>query len=258
MNEHDELFESVALLALGVLPEAEATAVAAHVRDCAQCRAEYAELRSAADALGYAAEADAALIGGADCKRLKARVMDAAATATPARRSSDTIVPLRRAPAAFASPGRTAWLAYAAAAAALIVAIVSSANYGVLKKQYLAEQNDVARASDLQARVAAMLVPGSRYYAIPQGEVVENDGRIIFALRGLPDAGPGKVYQAWTLAAGAKTMAPSVTFVPDRGGITLIELPRSAAPLAAVAVSVEPAGGSKAPTSTPTFVRKLT
>jgi hypothetical protein len=51
-------------------------------------------------------------------------------------------------------------------------------------------------------------------------------------------------------------VAPSVTFVP-RPGLTLVELPESADGLAAIAISVEPEGGSKAPTSTPAFVRSL-
>jgi hypothetical protein len=37
----------------------------------------------------------------------------------------------------------------------------------------------------------------------------------------------------------------------------LVELPESAGDLAAVAMSVEPAGGSKAPSTKPAFVRPL-
>jgi len=64
------------------------------------------------------------------------------------------------------------------------------------------------------------------------------------------------VYQAWTLPKGSKKMAPSVTFNQAP--------PEKPCPLAgsgerdrAVAVSVEPAGGSKQPTSKPIAVTLL-
>ena len=53
MNSHDEMLEAVALLALGALPESEAAATASHAAACPECRAEYAELRAAADAIPF-------------------------------------------------------------------------------------------------------------------------------------------------------------------------------------------------------------
>jgi anti-sigma-K factor RskA len=44
---------------------------------------------------------------------------------------------------------------------------------------------------------------------------------------------------------------------PLASGVAIVELPVDATGLAAVAVSVEPAGGSRAPTTTPKFIRKL-
>ena len=94
---------------------------------------------------------------------------------------------------------------------------------------------------------------GSRF---PAGQVITHDGRVIVALRDLAPPPQGKVYQAWTLANGSKAVAPSITFTPEHG-VAVITLPQSAENLAAVAVSIEPAGGSKAPTSKPKFIRKL-
>ena len=56
---------------------------------------------------------------------------------------------------------------------------------------------------------------------------------------------------------GAKAVAPSITFTPSADGSAIVAVPPISAPLAAVAISVEPQGGSKAPTSTPTFIRPL-
>jgi anti-sigma-K factor RskA len=52
-------------------------------------------------------------------------------------------------------------------------------------------------------------------------------------------------------------MAPSVTFTPNSDGVAIVALPVDATRVGTVAVSVEPDGGSKAPTTTPTFVRPL-
>jgi hypothetical protein len=247
MSVHSDVLDSIALLALGVLPENEARDVAEHMRDCAECRAEYAALRVAADTVGYAAELTEAEFGGADCARLKMRVMDAVRAT-----NSPKVVPLPVRDVRLRE--RSSWLAYGAAAAALIVAVVSSANYAVLRKQVDSDAAAVARANVL----ASLVGPGAKHFALADGEVVTSDGHVYLAIRGLPAPAPGKVYQAWTQRSGSKTMAPSITFSPDPSGLTVIELPQSAAGLAAVAVSVEPAGGSQAPTSTPTFVRPLT
>jgi len=67
----------------------------------------------------------------------------------------------------------------------------------------------------------------------------------------------GKVYQAWTIAKGTKTLAPSINFTPSAAGNAVVALPENGDNITLVALSVEPEGGSKAPTSKPTFVRPL-
>jgi hypothetical protein len=269
MNGHEELLDSVALLALGVLPADEARAVAEHARGCPECRAEYADLRAAADAVAYAAELRVGELDELSVARLKANVMNAVRTsngvaAVPGFAPEPLRSPERARP-------RAVWFPYFVAAAAVIAALVSTSSNVTLRSEHDAATQQVATLQsqlDLQTRiaareretdrlaVAALTAPGSTHFKVASGDVVRGGGRIYLALHmaALP---PGKVYQAWTLHAGAKTMTPSITFVPQPGGIALVELPGSANGLAAVAVSVEPAGGSKAPTSTPAFVRIL-
>jgi hypothetical protein len=52
-------------------------------------------------------------------------------------------------------------------------------------------------------------------------------------------------------------VAPSAIFTPSQNGLTLVPLRADARSLAAVAVSVEPEGGSRQPTTKPTFVQPL-
>ena len=238
MIVHDDtFFEDVALLALGVLAAAEAERVAEHVRSCAACRAEYASLRATADAIGYAAIEP----GGVDevaAARRKSRIMSIV------RGSNGEVSDAQ----AVAQPP--------------VIAIASIANNVGLRSELAQQRSDTKnlqqRTSVLDSALAELASPDSKRYPVTGGQVITHAGRVIVALRDLAPPPQGKVYQAWTLANGAKAVAPSITFRPDAGGVAVIELPQSAENLAAVAVSIEPAGGSKAPTSKPKFIRKLT
>ena len=252
MKPHDEMLDQIALLALGVLPADEAAAVSAHIAACEECRAHFVSLRAAADLVGYGAELSSTDFHAADSARLRTRVMSAIHDHGDGR--SVVLHPAFGTRTVVRSP----WLPYVAAAAALLVAVVSSTNYATLRKHADADAQAAARGRAFEAKVARMFTPGSRYYPVSKGTVVISGTSMYLALRDLPAPAPGKVYQAWTLHSGAKTMTPSITFVPNPSGITLVQLPLSAAGLAAVAISVEPSGGSKAPTSAPTFVRSLT
>lgn len=258
MNAHDEVLESVALLALGTLPENEARSVAEHARTCPECRAEYAALRAAADALGYSAELAPGELDQVSAARLKANVMRAvrAGQSSPIPRPD------------FAFPARTParrvalWLPYLAAAVALVFAALSWANVASLRsendrwaRQVAELRSSVQSDAVLQERLAAITAPASQHYPVPAGEVVTSGGRVYLALK-VGALAPGKVYQAWTLRTGAHAVTPSLTFASEPG-VTLVELPEPASGLAAVAVSVEPAGGSKLPTSKPAFIRTL-
>ena len=119
----------VAVLALGALPAAEAAALRAHVETCEQCRVEYRELRGAADAVGYAAEAEAAELDQLRAARMRSNVCAPFGPAVNPRVS-------RRAPPRRPSPRAVQpWIAYLAIAASLVVAFLSAANNAALRSQ---------------------------------------------------------------------------------------------------------------------------
>jgi len=106
----EEMLESVALYALGVLPREEAALVAAFVANDDEARREYIGLRSAADALGHTAEEP---VDSARSSRMKERLMsrvrsDAAAEMSlrVARRSKN--VPSARAVTTWSSSSLSA------------------------------------------------------------------------------------------------------------------------------------------------------
>jgi anti-sigma-K factor RskA len=285
MSEFDPL-DDAALLALGVLPESEARAARGRIAGDAAALAEYHELRSVADAVGLSADADAdADLSAASAARMRASVLAAVRATLSGERSSDAVHPHvvngvatnGTAPVSVGSLAERAerrrarpWYARVellATAAVLVAALIGADD--------LHERDVAARASALAdgsaARIAAAQDAAAqaarafrissdgdaRRYPIPQGSVVAGHRGIVLALAKLPAPPPGKVYQAWTLARGSTAMTPSVTFRPGADGSALVEVPTDASGLAAVAVSVEPEGGSPAPTSKPTFVRTL-
>jgi len=274
MTHDDDLLDLIAVLALGALPAAEATELAAHIASCESCRSTYSELRETAGLVGYAAELAPGQLDELTAARLKSRVMrevKRSAGNGTALHETETIVPENPVP----SRTGARWLSYATAAAALIVAGVIGADDAALHSKadrdqaqiaalqaQVSAREEVATHSDLQARgldarLAAVLAPGGRHFSVPGGEVVTSGGRILIVLPHLPALPAGKVYQAWTVAKGAKALKPSITFTPDPDGVALIELPQNASNIAVLAVSVEPAGGSQQPTTPPKFVRAL-
>ncbi|MEO8480297.1 MAG: anti-sigma factor [Gemmatimonadota bacterium] len=82
-------------------------------------------------------------------------------------------------------------------------------------------------------------------------------GRLTLSAAALPQLKAGQDYQLWYIVAGEAI--PSVAFHPAADGSALaLDVPMpDRSTIQAVAVTVEPTGGSQAPTSTPRFVTPL-
>jgi len=251
-GERDALLELVAALALGVLPEEDRARVTAFIRSDEEARREYEALRPAADLIGLGAEAPPDALRAA---RMKARLLASVrGTAGPAG----------------ARPMRTVvWTSALAAAAALVLALIGAiGNVGLRSDLADADRRAAALQQDLTAERAAvrrdariladLSAPDAKRYAVAYGAVITRRTHVYLAFDALPALPRGRVYQAWTLTHGAHAVAPSITFTPNANGTTLVPLPEDATGLAAVALSVEPSGGSRAPTTKPAFVQPLT
>ena len=266
--QHDML-DDVAVYVLGALPPADAARVRAHLITCAECREEYARLKPVAGLIGTSASTQG---DAATCPStlLKPRVMQQ--IRAQARPPAKTAEPLRQpqTPAARRSlpPRSPVWPAYLVAAACVAITILSSAwNIGLMG-QLKQSQNDIARLqqrstalarnlAEQRATVSDLFSADSKHYTYGDSDVIARGPRLYVTMRNLPEPPHGKVYQAWTLAKGAKKVAPSSTFVPDAHGVAVIPLPADARTVAAVAVSVEPDGGSKQPTTKPIVIIPL-
>ncbi|MFY9739736.1 MAG: anti-sigma factor [Candidatus Cybelea sp.] len=233
MMSHDEMLDNVALYALGALSPREAAEVAAHLRTCEECRAEYGLLRPAVTAVGYSAEADALTEGPSAL--LKARLMKQVRSVRPTR------------------PQSSRWPAFVAAAC-IAIAVGAGLFSASLRERLGRDESAMAQQS---AMIADFTAPDAKRYPFGHGSVLVHGRNLYLAMHALTAPPTGMVYQAWTLPKGSKKMAPSVTFKPGASGETLVRLPEAANATAAVAVSIEPAGGSKQPTSKPIAVTLL-
>jgi anti-sigma-K factor RskA len=237
MMAHDEMLDNVAAYALGALPADEAKAVAAHLQTCPECREEYRALRPAVTAVGYTAEACTnPSVGATASPLLKERLMRQVRAEAASR---------RRAPA---------WPGYAVAAASLALAVgggLAAVTFNArIERDRTAMVRQAQTIDDLAAADATRRPFG-------HGEVLMHRQRLYLMMHRLPMPPHGMVYQAWTQPKGAKRMAPSITFVPEPNGESIVRLPESAEQVAAVAVSMEPAGGSLQPTSKPIAIATL-
>ncbi|GEM_PF-6994161 len=213
-NEHGYLAD-IALYVVGALDAERSLELRAHLRECSICGEEYEQLAPVADALELLTD-----FSESPSPLLKRRVMRAVS-----------------------KPQAPRGLMNILAAACVAFALGIGATLTVMSD----------RQAQLAAEVADVTSPTSRHFSVPHGQVIRAGKHVYIALSGASALPPGKVYEAWTLPVGHTKMEPSTTF-SVRAGSALVRLPANADRLAAVALSVEPAGGSMQPTTTPLFV----
>ena len=78
----------------------------------------------------------------------------------------------------------------------------------------------------------------------------------IVAVREMSPPPTGQVYQLWMIENGQAIPGP--TFLPDEGGQATVQVPGQAAASQAMAITMEPDGGSDTPTTTPIMQGDLT
>jgi anti-sigma-K factor RskA len=227
--EHvDELIAGHALRALSSEDEER---VVVHLAECDRCRRKLRETEAVAASLAYSVPQVA------PPPELRGRVLAIAepVVAAPAAAAD--------APAAAEAPVRPArtptrrgwWPRFSLVAVpAMAVALAAMVAWNVSLR------NDVSSNRSDLANGAAVMLPGV-------GNVVAqtNGNATLFAhVRPAP---AGKTYQAWVIRGSVAL--PAGVF--EGGGTVELELTQAARPGDRIAVTIEPAGGSKKPTTTP-------
>jgi anti-sigma-K factor RskA len=241
--------------ALDALDTAEREQFERHLRGCRACQAEVRGFAATAASLARAASIEPP-------PGLKERVLAAAAVTRqlPPEVTATAAGEPRRRREATAPPGRSPWvprLALAVGGGGLVAAAVLGYVTVSAQDQLTTTQ---AQGQELAAVLAA---PDARITSGPTtaggtATVVASasEGKMVFTSSGLQELPSSKVYQMWFLGAGNPRSAGLVPPASASG---------STAPVLAsglengdkVAVTVEPAGGTSQPTTTPIVVLTL-
>jgi hypothetical protein len=180
---------------------------------------------------------------------LRSRIL-AEARENPAPSGRLTSVPTER-PATAPSPWRAPlWLL---PVAALFLVMLGLGYWNYVLQQQVARQTATI---ELQQQALAAVASGGRQWnlagtdAAPRagGVLVQTPSDIqpVLYVHGLPDLPARQVYQAWVIEGGQPIEAGLL--VPDPAGGHVARLDRPLGQADTVAVTVEPSGGSRAPT----------
>ena len=238
MESHGEMRSLIASYVIGAMPQEEAARIRSHILTCDECMAEAESLADVTSSLALAVSPEPGPPGFSD--RVMARV--AAERPVAARERG---------------PARRRWSWAAALSAAALVAVVA-----VFAAAWLNARSDLARN---QRVVAALLRSEGGLDLSGSGDAVgkvvsSEQGGSVFVAEGLDAAPEDHTYQLWLMEGScADPAAPECeiysagTFEPE-SGIALLRTSRPLKGRVRAAVTVEPDGGSEAPTSTPVII----
>ncbi len=232
-----EAEEQLAAYALGALDPEQRQRVEAHLDGCTQCQAALASYESVADGLLHAPNPKP------PPRAIRARLSKkiGQATGPPRWRRAIQTVPV------------------AGLALALGLMLLLAVNLGFLvHTQRLLKQGQVALAQQQAGQAAAAIA----IYPSSQVAVIEEDGvrgtfvydpslRVgVMYVWGLQPPSEDQAYQAWLVdSEGQRLSGGLLTFSADAGfGWLMIEAPTPMAEFSSLGVTLEPAGGSDAPT----------
>jgi len=235
--------------ALDALDDAERERFERHLQRCQACADDVRRMTSTATAMAMAVAAEPP-------PGLKERVL-AAAAATP------QLPPLPSATAARRRHGRrltrSDWfprlalgLAAAGVAAAVVLAVVTVSTQNRLSTVQAQNQQIAAvlSAPDAQIATGTSSTGGTATVVLSYAEQ-----KMIFTSSGLPALPNAKVYELWLLSTGAAKPAGLLPQPTD--GKTAPVLAAGLTSADKVGVTVEPAGGTSSPTTTPILVMTL-
>ena len=223
---HDNIRPLIAAYAIGAVPEEEIPPIRAHILSCEDC---FAEAESFARASAVLAELVEPIALPADFEqRVLKEVRTEKTLESPARQSW-----LKR--------WRTPLLAGATAVFTGIILLVSLS--------YLT--SDTSPSQYRETVTALVQDPDALNLEGPGGAratlASTSEGSVLVAVD-LGEAPSGRDYQLWLMKKGRPT--PADTFDVSES-VVIIESPRSLEGYDGAAVTVEPEGGSKAPTTEP-------
>jgi anti-sigma-K factor RskA len=259
--DHDELRSQIGAFVLGALAPAEQAEVRAHLAVCDECAAEVRALQPAVDAIAWSVEP---VDPPAAVRQGILASIATPAVVTPAATRSKVTAPRSLAP----------WLA-AAASLALAVALGAYASQlrgrvqtleqelreAILQVQAGERLTAQARlvATDAQRQLSVLAAPDVAQVAL-KGQAVAPQASaralwsrsrgLLLSASNLPALPPGRTYQLWVISGKNPPISDGWTFKADASGsaTTMFATPATLPAPTAMAVTIEPDGGTTSPT----------
>jgi anti-sigma-K factor RskA len=267
--EHEELRQRLGVYVLGALTPAEHAELQAHLTGCADCAAEVRAMQQSADALALVVEPID------PPPALRQRILSSIAPSA--------VAPVAPRTDLSASRAGLPWLA-AAAALALAVGLGGYATQLRGRVQALEQQlreavsqlldgeRQMAQArlvaADAQRQLSVLAAPDVAHVDL-KGQVVAPQASaralwsrsrgLLFAASNLPPLPAGRTYQLWVISGRLAPISDGWVFKTDSGGAvtTMFTTPLTLPAPTAMAVTIEPEGGTRAPTGTMYLVGSL-
>jgi hypothetical protein len=240
----DELHLLTGAYAVDALPLAEADAFKRHLRRCAACLAEVRGLRETAARLAVAT----AIVSP---PAMRARVLGAIASTrqeVPPGRHAAEAGARRTRPVPRLVRNRPA---VSAALVTLAAAIIALGVFSGISQQQLQRANarNQAIAAVLAAPDAHLMTAGTSMGGQLTAVVALREHRVVITGHGMPALTGARVYQLWLMAPGRATSAGLLA-----AGSARPVLASGLQPGDRIGLTVEPAGGTRQPTTTPIVV----
>ncbi|HKP82933.1 MAG TPA: anti-sigma factor [Pyrinomonadaceae bacterium] len=245
---HEEYKEMIPARALSALDAAEAQALNEHLENCAECQKELEEWQATAANLALTADSVE------PSPAVRERILDEVRKDL----SSAQVVPFRSTP-------RNIWSSFGSLGAMAAVVVLTALIVGlvVMWRQNQLMEQEMARTKEF---VELVTTPGARVSELKGMDLAagamaslayDQSGHAMLMAKKLPSPPQGKAYQLWYIV-GSKPPMPGKTFSTDNAGKGMLtdQMPKEAMDSAIFAITMEPEGGSSAPTS-PVYLRSF-
>ncbi len=261
-HEEAEVHALTGAYVLDAVSDEERAAFEAHLDECGLCSDEAATLRETA-----------ARLGGAEAMAPPPGMREAVLTAAARTRQVPPLLPTQQGPASATVTDlaarrarrarRTSVVLGLAAAVLAVVTVALGAQNAALRSDRAQLKAAGAPAGDLAAVSRVLMAPDARTIAgrtsgDGHGAVVYSTtmDSAVFVGEDLPMPPSGRTYQLWLLSPSGTATSAGV-FRPDERGYVVTPVKGSLVGHALVGLTVEPAGGSPAPTTTPVLAVPL-
>jgi len=239
MTDHERWEDAAGSYVLNALTDEERVGYEAHLATCAECRAEVAELRMAADALPVSPPP--MLPPPALKARIMAEVEREAALLASAGKPDRAYAPEPKREKRRWFGGGSLALPRPVLGVLACALVAAGIAFGAL-----VFNGSAGRTIDFQS-------------TLPQASAqleVNGDTATVVA-NGLPTPPAGKTYMVWLTRPGHAPEPTSALFTPRRDGSATASVTGDLDGVESVLVNTEPVGGSTTPTSTPFLTAKL-